>query len=235
MPFLLLSSLLLLEANVTDFYNVAGISSSRTDKSNNSILFLAYNVYLKQQHPPSLEARRYNAIKKTTYTKIRGYYDATPFQLPKDTMADIGGFSIDNMTALYYHGANAWPALLKKLPIFHWNGRTWWHPNGWTIFLCTKYPVLKYFPPFYIMIVTMMLWAATREKTRTTGFLLWAIRLEMLNMPWHFEIFEALIPWKKIENAFIYYHTMGYTNTDNLDNHPNVKAARELGGYVEEL
>lgn len=231
MPFLLLSSLLLLEANVTDFYNVAGISASRTDKSNNSILFLAYNNFLNGEYDDSV----LNAIFNST-TNIKGWYDATPFLGPKNSTEAIGRFSIDNMTALYYlTKKHSYRRTMKPLPIFHWNGRTWWHPNGWIIFLCTKYPVLKYFPPFYLMIVTMMLWAATREKTRTTGFLLWAIRLEMLNMPWHFEIFEALIPWKKIENAFIYYHTMGYTNTDNLDNHPNVKAARELGGYVEEL
>lgn len=103
-------------------------------------------------------------------------------------------FSRDNMWAIYMDRIlNGLP--IDDLPIFRWNNRTWWHPNGWAVHLALKYTFFKVV--FSPLIVLMFCWSYvfdTDEKSSgqclwgCMNYFLWGFR-PSLNVCDEFEVY----------------------------------------------
>jgi len=176
----------------------------------NGILFLAYYLKLKLlvgRHPIDLQAKDgINATMWMNWKKDETWYQANPPQRGDH-------FSRDNMWGLYFLYKQLC-GHVDSLPVFKWNDRVWWHPNGWAVFLSMRN--WFYRTIFFFLVLGMRKFSEwTRKEGETSGALLWWLLYgsEKDNM---------------LED-FTYYVTFRNTR-DNLDN-PILIEARKLWGH----
>jgi len=190
-----------------DFFTENGfVKTNPYDVGNNGILFRAYLDHLDYKDD-KLNIGYMNFVKSPTHENY--YYGNYPEHTEH--------FSIDNMTGLYgermYYGLD-----ISDLPVFKWNNRIWWHPNGWAVFLSAKYPITK--PLFFPILLVMALITTKRDLTSTTGRLLWFLRMNMLG-------YKNTLKWLNRQGgcfkfAFQYYFEVNHP--ENI-NHPIYKQA----------
>jgi hypothetical protein len=168
------------------------VKTNREDDGNNGILFKAYLDYWRKERNRLMSKQVANKAAQSQYDlSTKNWFNANP---PEKAPR----YSVDNMTGLYaikmLHGES-----LKGLPIFKWNDRIWWHPNGWMIFLAAKFCPLKYvFLPF---LLAMAIYSCARPKEVTTGKNLWWLRFKMLKLSIFLTPLEKLIRGVTIEGV----------------------------------
>lgn len=119
-------------------------------------------------------------------------------------------FSHDNMKAYYYLNLNI-RGNVDDLPVFKWNDRIWWHPNGWAVFLGIKYQVFNIL--FYPLIM-FLVWYSYKlsPPNDTSGKNLWVLCLDMLSYK-----IPKFVTDDEIYENFKFYITNGnrWKNYDN--------------------
>jgi len=195
------------------------VKTHKDDNGNNGILFRAYLDYLGFKNP-MLHPRYIDYVRSPDGVKYPNYFYGN---YPEHTTH----FSVDNMTGLYaayiFQGKK-----VDDLPVFRWNDRIWWHPNGWAVFLSARYPILK--PVFFPLLYVMARISFNREMTDTTGRLLWWLRFRMLGYDKilrHLNKKGGLFPW-----SFEYYFVGNPNLPPSNNNHPIPLTSKE---YFKQL
>jgi hypothetical protein len=194
----------------------------------NGILFrwyyeMYYAYYTKGTSPYKPTTSPHMAISAATNSMnalIDGRYRANP---PEDTQH----FSRDNMYGLYGLCYVYRPEILKDLPVFRWNNRkgtdkltTWWHPNGWMVFLALN---SKFWAAFFLLPIALMIaWSHIDYENNpkdTSGLCLWVSILPLLAQQnkLYQSILDEIAEADTIPKLFDYYCSAGYTY-DNKDN-----------------
>ena len=119
-------------------------------------------------------------------------------------------FSHDNYKAYWYLNLR-FKRNLDDLPIFKWNNRIWWHPNGWAVFLAVKY---KFCNKFFYLLIMFLVWYSYKfsPENDTSGKNLWILCLDMLGYKT-----PSFVTDEEIIKNFKYYITNG-NRWENFDN-----------------
>lgn len=165
----------------------------------NGILFTAYH----RLFGGDLDWIYFKAMKSAEPYKNEDHFIANPPERGER-------FSHDNMKAYYYLNKNI-RGSVKGLPIFKWNDRIWWHPNGWAVFLGVRY---KVFNKLFYPLIMFLVWFSYKfsPENDTSGKNLWVLCLNMLDYK-----IPSFIDDEEIYINFKYYITNGYS-WENYDN-----------------
>jgi hypothetical protein len=157
------------------------------NQSENGPLFTA-QVNLYHNTNPDLKAIcGYSLLKEEMYFKA-------------NRNSSSNHFSHDNLTGLYSLCITGqYYELLKKLPILKWNDRWWLHPRDPLFFLLCKRRFLCLSPFFALVLFLVSLHSFAQEKGRTSGKLLWHVRLRTLRKVYTSRISQAILRlWERI-------------------------------------
>ena len=157
------------------------------NQSENGPLFTAH-INLYQNTNPDLKA-------------ICGYsvlYNKMYFRANR--LSSSTHFSHDNMTGLYSLCIlGNYYSLLRKLPILKWNDRWWLHPRDICFYLLCKRRFLWLSPLFVSVLLLASLHSFAQDKGRTSGKLLWHLRLRTLRKVYTSRIALTMLRfWERI-------------------------------------
>jgi len=89
--------------------------------------------------------------------------------------------------------------LLHKLPILKWNDRWWLHPRDISFYLLTRKKLCLLSPLFVLVLFLASLVSFAQEKERTSGKLLWHVRLRTLRKVYTSRISLSMLKlWERI-------------------------------------
>lgn len=149
------------------------VTMQKSIRVENGILFLAYWAKLRKLNK-ALTKDEIHIIKDSLRHSI--YFEKGKMRFQANPPERGSHYSRDNMWGLYY----LWDLVgwdVYELPVYRWNSRQWYHPNGWAMHLYKRgfpYNVLMW--PLLQGMKSYSDW--TQKPGETSGDLLWWLMWE---------------------------------------------------------